>query len=291
MENIKSSRQRWLYLLFALIGFTLCFLLQYEWSKKLTTNIADKKIEESNLKYLTQQEENSKEVLLKLAEVYTFLEVIKTSKVGISFFIDVNVQIGNLVKTLSDAAEKGITISTVAMASNLILKSIVKISSDAVPFLFKITLFLLSIYYLNMALFDLYTIGKMIFALFKIGLALFMLTHIVVPYTIHATSVISHYSLNEIKQKNHDHLDHIYNQHIANKQKSNSLKDNAEDAIHRFEKTMSHLPQIVEKTSTFTVYHLALFLLESIIMPIMLLLGFCLSLRQLFSWSQHELQH
>jgi hypothetical protein len=289
MENKITNRKKWLYLLFAAIGFTLFFCLQYEWGNKLTANIADRKIEQSNLTYLSNEEARSKDVLLKLAEVYTFIEVIKSSKVGISFFIDINVQIGNLVTTLSEAIDKGMTISTAAMASSLILKSIVKLSADTAPFFFKIALLLLTIYYLNAALFDLFIIGKILIGLFKIFLMLFLFTHIVVPYTIHATAIISNYSLSDIKQKNHEHLNHLYHQHVGAGNNAGSIKDRAEDAIQRFEKTMVHLPQIVEKTSTFVVYHLALFLFESIIAPISLLIGFFFSMKYILSWSKNEL--
>lgn len=289
MEDIKhSNKKRWFALFMAVVTFTLWFFIQFDWGHQVAANLVNKDIEKTNLAYLAREEQASRDVLIKLAEVYTFLEVIRSSDVGVSFLIDINVEVGNLVTSLSRAVDRGMIVSTIAMSSSIILKTLVKLASDISPFLFKSSLLFLSILFLNMALFNKFILTTLSEACFKTFALLLIVTHLVIPYSIHATELIAHLAIKDLKIENQKHIEDVY-QNNSVPQRKGDLKDRAEGSLHLFEKKLTHLPQSIEKTTLFLTYHLALFLIEGIFLPIALLVGFGLGAKRLFTWSRAEL--
>ena len=220
--------------------------------------------------YLNQSQQTARYDLIKLSELAALLSLIQSSEVGVSFFVDIQVGVGQLITSLSSLVIKAIEASLLAISAVEIIKLTVKFSEMITPWIFLTLLVSGTLYGFNHAFIQGNHRYKTVCDSFtKVVVTLFLVFHLFLPYSLYGAAYLSQHLTNETKLENQAALKNLHENMDATHKKED-LKDRAENAIHTFEKIVLDLPQKVEAMTVYYTRHIAMTLFEYILMPIML---------------------
>ena len=222
--------------------------------------------------YLDHSETIASEDLTKLLELNTMISPLQSSQVGISLFIDVQIEIGQLLASFTHLLNKAIEVGVLAVSSIGLLKLMINLSETIAPWLFYIMLATGVIYGLvssfthNQGRYN-----EMAARAAKTTLLLFLVLHIFLPYSLYGSALLSKHIIAEQRTENSTALHHLH-QHVATPHNKQSLKERAEHNVHSFEKIVLDLPHKVETIANYHTRQTTLSLFEYIILPLGLLL-------------------
>lgn len=215
------------------------------------------------------------------------VDVASSSQFGISFIFDVNVQVGELMNNLSEILDKGQEFVLYGIAAIGLLEGLSVISDYASPYLFE-GLILAIVGSLFTALFYFPILHSVLLKkAIKLLTMLFLLSHIIIPYSIHISSGITHV-IDDLMGfgENHHYFSELTNEFGGHQtlEGSSDLKEHGKSGVHFLHKaSASKLHHKVQRSSHTVMQSAAHLILTLIIVPLGLVLMIYLGLRSALS--------
>jgi len=220
--------------------------------------------------YLNESQRIARNDFVKLSELSALLAPLQSSEVGISFIVDVQVGVGQLLESFTKLVVDAAEVSVLVISTIEIIKYSLSLSEMITPWLFLMVLAAGVLYGFNHS----FTGGRGAYSLIgnrfvKIVITLFLVLHIFLPYSLYGAALFSKHLIDDSKAANHSVLNNLH-QHMGATHKKEGLKDRAENAIHSFEKIVLDVPRKVEAMAIYHARHMAMSLFEFIVLPIAL---------------------
>jgi hypothetical protein len=267
----KEQISRWTMLFFAimcLITLILVSLSVIPVSKLLGQ---DKIITHINW-YLNESHKVERQDLIVLLEIETLLSPMQHSDIGISSNIDAKVGVGEILASLNRLISDTAKVYIFAISTIEIMKYIIIISETIMPLLFTGVLFAGVIFGLCHSFSDSYGLHTVLCnQITEILFVLFFVLHILLPYSLFASALLSENIIKKDRTENRAMLHNLNNQIKSTHTKENFSK-RAEKMINSLEKTVLNLPHKIELMAMHHTKHLAMSILEFMILPILLFL-------------------
>ncbi|MET1254386.1 hypothetical protein [Aliikangiella maris] len=248
----------------------LLFLIHLANSGMLTgliNFIFHQSIEAVNFKYLNAAIAESEETLLVLSETKSLLAVIQSSTGGISFFIDVQVQLGQMLNVVVELIDYAWKISLGALATIEVLKIIQSVATLSMTPLLVI---LLQSIALSIALKNrLPTIALKLKKITDIGLFLVIFTHIIIPLSIFLTATLSHHYLRDHRAAIHEQYQQIHKS-LPKHHTVSEMHSEVKDSIKTFKAVHSKANKHSTNYAGVTTKHFVYSFIEFFITPITL---------------------
>ena len=229
---------------------------------------ARKKIIDLNTEYLDHIEKESRQEMIKLSEIAAFLDVIESGQVGISFIADVQVTIGKALSKISSMIEKSIQAMLVSAISTELLKLITWLADHLSGIVLKIFSIIFFVWCVLRLLPDYFIharhIGRWLTETF---LMVFLALYLVIPYSVHVTSIISTDFVEALKGEHSENLDNLHSS-IDTVSSDASIKTRAEHAIKEFEEAVLDVSAKIDNLAKFFIARLAIAVVETLILPI-----------------------
>ncbi len=253
--------------LLALLAF---FYLSYSGLlTQLMSTLIHADIQAFNQQYLDNASKSSIETLEVMTGIKSVLALLQSFSGGISFVVDIQVQLGQSLSALSEVIDKAWQISLASVAAVEGLKLIHYAAHFSMKSLL-VVLFLL----LGLALGLKHMAPKISIKLEKLallGLFLVVFTHIIVPVTIYITASISEHFLQPHKQAIHSQFSELHNtipKHNANE----SLHNQVKGINHTYKNKMKNHAKQFASYSSLAARHFIYSVTEFIILPIVIVL-------------------
>jgi hypothetical protein len=225
-------------------------------------------ISHTNSIYLQSSLTELEDTLSTLSQIKALFAVIQSSSGGISFFIDVEVRLGEILNVISELFSKAWYVTFVSIFAIKLWIFITDISRDIMPILLNIAIVLITISYLSRYNYPRLHITTL--KLSMINLFVILLSYVVIPFFIYFTSTISHQYLKESKQQRDIELKSIHTK-LTN-QNSSSLHTDVESSINILKDKKDSLQKEHSFYSKLTIEHTFAHLLEFFIIPIFMII-------------------
>ena len=221
--------------------------------------------------YLTGSEHQARNDLVKLMELEALMVPLQHSVVGISFLVDIQVGVGQMMASFTHLLAEAIVVTLSLISTIEVLRVILDFSEMATPWVWIALLFSGILFGFSHSVIEnrgwLTTLGR---RSIKLTLGLFLLLHILVPYALYGSAILSKHLLAETKQSSALFLEHLHQQSGAQHKKAD-MKTRAEAVVDTFEKVTLDLTHRVEGMAVYHTRHIASSLLEFILFPLMAL--------------------
>ncbi|MCG8334728.1 MAG: hypothetical protein MJE63_09435 [Proteobacteria bacterium] len=235
--------------------------------------------------YLDTAQTDALETLTVINVIKTGLAVIQSSSGGISFFIDVQVQLGELFNVFSEVINRAWQVSWLALAAIETMKLLLDFSRFTLTPLLTISFIFLGFGY-GLSLFPTPKTGIGIKQLYrgcyylsKWGFFLLIMIHLIIPVSIFVVSSGSSLLFPEKKQE-------IHREFVALKalmedhQKESSLHSQVRGTISAFKTNKTSVHQQSGTLSALVVKHAVYSLAEHLVLPLLLMIIFSVILRR-----------
>lgn len=243
----------------------------------------------SNLDYLSHL---SSELLTKSAELLalsTLIDVASTSELGISFFVDANVEVGQLLQNFSELLDKGIEYFLLALGAVQFSEILIKFFDILSPYLLVLIL-LYTFLWCFIALFDKNILQVSLLHNIMYGLfSMFIFIHLAFPYSVHISSKLTHVVNVEFgyDTDNKYFKSIVHELHKSNHQQANKIdvKQHAENGMDFLKKALvSNIHHKVQRSSDVIMKLIAYQLLVIVVIPLALSLLLFFFFKELFNW-------
>jgi len=260
--------------------------------RSLQNDLTLDKLALSNQTYLKQAERKAMDDFVMLAEISAFLNVISSSEVGISFIADFNVTVGQALHEFTKGVERAAEVCLISLMSIESISVIVTAGDGVAPVLLQICLWSILSYLIFGFIGEKVALPKsLITRLRKISmtsLLVFVCFHLILPYSIHLSSITSHHLIEDKKLNNSKNLASIH-EHLLYKGQQKDLRDRAEHSIHHLRNsTPKDLKNKMGGVIGYLVSNLALSFLEFILFPGVILYGLYLFSRYLIIYTRNN---
>ena len=182
----------------------LYYLSFYGYINQLLTYLFHDSVYAFNSAYLASASSDSIKTLEVVASIKAVLELLRSVSGGVSFIVDIEVQLGESLSVLRDITERAWTVSLSSVAAanaiSLINSSVFSVLKPVMAALFLVLGLYLGLKNL------LPGIAKRVGRLITPCIFLVVFTHLIVPLSIYATAKISNYHLQSQKQELHSQL-------------------------------------------------------------------------------------
>lgn len=237
----------------------------------------------ANQQYLKNVENNGLDDLFLLAEISSVLNVIETSEVGVSLIANFEVTLGSLLKDLNDGLSKAMQINTGALVAVQVMIMLSQFAHFLSPFLLWLCILAFVIFLAGKQLnkiqwINLQTVNILhMFA--RRSAILFLIAHILIPYSIHASSLIAN-QINAISQAStQEQLSNLHGS-LKTINVEEKLKSRAESSVGQLKSMRPNdIHKHTENLMTYIFWTLALMLFNLFIMPILILYSLFVILR------------
>lgn len=201
-------------------------------------------IAEANSAYLHQSKVHLGESILVLTALNTGLEVLESSSAGISFIVDVEVQVGNIVATLQQLVERALAASLLSAGSLIGTELILKLGNILAAPILTLTLLIVGFHYLVRGHWRL--MANISGQLADILVIFTLAVHIGLPLTIYGTSVASSLLTEPLAKQAHQrfvntHADFTSGKHACEKEQNKCTEDTKK------EKMTSHVKEVINR--------------------------------------------
>ena len=267
---------------------TLAFLAHSGIFSHITDALGGGHMQSVNQRYLEAATHKDTELLELLSLSKVALAVLKSSEGGVSFFIDIQVQLGqslNVIDEMVNYAWKSSLTALIAIKSMALLLDLSRLSMTPV-----LTL-LFCFMGLSLGLRKhLPTIGLALSDIARLMLFAVLVVHIVVPLSIYGVAASSHHFFNEHKTAVHQNFSSVHAILPGHDYKA-GLHTQVEGHIKDLKNNQAKIHQIASKLYNLTIKHITLVIFEYLLMPI-IFLGvisylFVLMLRRLWHYPEH----
>ena len=227
---------------------------------------------QQNQHYLGQLKSDAQQDFNRLAALTGLLDVAQSSQIGLYFFAEFNVDVGNALAAFTSLVERG---AEIAMASTtaLILISLLSDMAETVsPMALQLSLIAAIIWFAMRLLHATEKHQQLARQLTGLTFFIYLLLHLALPYSLHLSAGISQQITADFRQDNSQSLSQIH-LHIMGNNNKQDLKQKAELSVDKLKKMSSaHINQKVESLSSYVIKSLALTLFDLLLMPGLILL-------------------
>ncbi len=275
MDSIK----KWFKGRSGLLAITLLLLLllagfHFGHFASLSSLLQQDVLRHSNIDYLTQLEGQLGKELGYLLTLQTLVDVAASSQIGISFILDINVEVGRLLSQLSDVLEKGNEAVLMSIAAVGVLQAILALSEYLSPWFLGEFLVCLTVW-CGLAWFDRSVLNnELSHKLLRCLFSLFLMSHMIIPYSIHFSAALSQTVDSYFSDKvSYQYFSHMSNELVGTNKKGD-LKDHAKSSIQFLHKaSATKLHQKAQHGSYVVMQFVAKMLLTLVVIPFSILLG------------------
>ncbi|WP_420590833.1 hypothetical protein [Bacterioplanoides sp.] len=218
-----------------------------------------------NSLYLTTASQDSVKTLEIVAAIKSVMALLQSLSGGVSFIVDVEVQLGDSLSVLSNITDKAwaISLSSVGAAETLSLLH------HSVYFTMKpllVALFLVLGLSIGLKKFS-PTLSLRLERLVSLGIFLAVFTHIIVPLGIYGTAKVSQYYLQPQKQALHKQFSDFSNS-LPHHSNQGDLKDQVSELRKHFKKGLKEHTNKTGDYSLMAVKHVLYTVTEFILLPL-----------------------
>lgn len=222
---------------------------------------------QQNQQYLAQIRTQAQQDFGKLAALTGLLEVAQSSQIGVSFFADFNVDVGNAVAALTRLVERG---GEVAMASTAVITvlSLVSDTADAISgLILKAALGAALVWQLVRLICGAQHHQALMRGVTGLLFSTYLLLHLVLPYSLHIAQGISDRVSADLRHSNQQSLTSTH-LHLAESVGQQDLKRSAQQSVDKL-KTLSskHINQKVDSLASYVINSLTLALFDLVLLP------------------------
>lgn len=269
MGRLGKREKQFFYLFISLLFLGIHY---FGYLEPLVTSIGEGGIAQANQKYLAEAESEAIETFLVFTGVKTGISVIQTASVGISFLVDVQVQVGNLLETLRQVVDYGWMASMMSMVAIHSIEVLLSGADYIARPALCVFLIMNSVHFVFMAFFpnlSHYT-AKASATLFFIVL----LSIVFLPLSIYLSSYASHSITGPIAQELRKEISSEHKDLVVKEESEEGLKSQAKSAITHYSDVSSKTDGKVKHLTKYVVRHISVILFDVLIFP----LAFFLSL-------------
>ncbi len=237
------------------------------------------------VEFLKVSEQKSQETFMLLSVGKASVELVESSRAGISFFVDVEVQLGKVVAPLTDLFNYAWNFSLNSLSVLLISQMLLEIIDTLFePFLLLVTSLWLSYELLKKMQFaQLEQLKNTLRAASILWLFLFLSFPLAITATSVTTKTISQQYAQQVTKGLSAH-----NQLFSQTNASDSLKDSAENTIKLYKASHKDLQAHIKTMHQHLYTHIAVGIIEIILLPILLMWLFHKALTVLLARSKEN---
>ena len=226
-------------------------------------------IAEANSAYLHKTKLHMGESILVLTGLDTAFEVLKSSSAGISFIVDVEVQVGNIVATLQDLTNKALMASLIAAGSLIGIELVLKLAEIlAVPVL-SLTILVLAIHYTARSHWR--WLANISGQVSELLVLMTLLIHLGMPLIIYGSSLASAALTTPIAQEAHTAFTKTHVDFAT--AKKGKISSHVKAVINRYKATSDDTHRKSRSLSGSVVRHIIAILFDAFLFPALMLLA------------------
>lgn len=222
-------------------------------------------IDQINTQYLSSSLAHSEDLLEVVSALKVILNLLQSSSGGISFFIDVQIQLGQALNTLTELVNHAWLFSIVSVASIHIMQLLQDMSHQSTTVV--MTLFFCILGISVAAQNRLPALSKSLSHISHILFFLILFVHLVIPLTLYGMAMVGHTFLHEHKAMVKQAYEHHY-EHMPKQDMSGGLHSQVKGSINQFKTHQKKAKKQSESFSSLTVRHIVLVFLEGILLPL-----------------------
>lgn len=223
--------------------------------------------------YLNESQKISRQNIILLFELKALLAPIQHSNVGISFIVDIQVGVGDILASSNELISDTIKIDILAISTIEVIKYVIIVSETIIPWLFTALLIAGAIFGLCHSFSNSYGLHiALCNKITKVIVVFFFVLHILLPYSLFSAALLSKSILDSDKTENRVMLHHLHDEINATHIKG-TFKQRAENSMNSFEKVILDLPHKIELMVMYHTKHMAMSAFEFIILPIVIFIG------------------
>lgn len=227
-------------------------------------------IENINNRYLNSAFENAEQTLLVLSAIKGTLAVVQSSSGGISFFIDVNVQLGEILSVISNQIDNAWQVSMVTLTSIEAIRFLLNISKTSMTPLLTILLIAISLMYLLQT--HAPNVAERMKRLGQISLFFVILTHLIIPFSILVNTNVSHHIFTSTKSEVHQGFNQI-NQLMPAYNENDKMHQQVKGSINQLQQHHQLSKQHASHVNHLTTKHKVHSYGEFIIVPTVMIIS------------------
>jgi hypothetical protein len=256
----------WLILVTVLLYLNVQGIFTEHFDKKDNNYIAI-----ANQAYLTETQKQAVKTYLLLAELDAGLSMLQSSRAGISFVMDVDIQVGRALKQINALVEKSTQVSLLAMGGIFVIEVLLKFCEWASPLIFTLLLIIAFCYcFLCVFMTSQCKVSRIVAALTSFILALFINVHLLFPLAVYGSGFAQKELTSEMAKEVHDGFSAAH-QHMLGTDNKMGMRERVEHTIKQYEKVIVGIPHKVEHISSHFVRHIVVVIFNVILFPLLFL--------------------
>jgi len=220
--------------------------------------------------YLAESGEKSEKTLEVISGLKSILGLIQSSEGGVSFVIDVNVQLGKLFNVVTELIDISWTISLVSILSILVQEQLLAFSKIWMAPIVTLFFMLFGLSY-GLSAFS-SRIGVLLRKLAETGLLLVFVIHLVVPLSIYLTASVSDAFFGDDKSEIHDNYQAI-SDNLSQLNASASLHEQVKQTITVFSDSRKSVNKDSQSYATLMIKHVVISIVEYVLTPLLLMVS------------------
>lgn len=234
-------------------------------------SIGGGRMSESNSAFIIESENAATETFLVFSTIKAGLALMQSSSAGVSFIVDMDLQVGQILQSLKEVVDVAWSASLVSMSSLFTMHLITKWSETLTNPLLHIFFVALIAHYLTHHLSPkFYNLSARIGAF---CLLLVLTTHLVIPLTIYSLSVTSK-EVSEIFAKDaHNEISTQHKDLMIQSKAGENLRDQASASLKAYENLEGKLDDKLVHMTKYIVQHVAVIVFNMFIFPGVFFLG------------------
>lgn len=254
------------YLLRGCISLLLIILVMSPFSQFIKGAVNQDSLVSQNEAYLASIEKSDRTNLIMLAELSSFLSVMNSSEVGVSFFVNARVQVGNALSKLTEMTDKAFEVTLASLAITSGLRWLLKICDFSGYYIFVGLLILISLYCFLSCIPVKKALYQSVTKLIEFVFLIFISVYLLVPYCVHGAYLLDGIIYSEMGAAKNTNMKNMHDAIVKDGMDSSFLT-HAEDDIKRFEDVVVKLPQKVEGAVSYYIEHLVYTIFRGIVIP------------------------
>lgn len=231
------------------------------------SGMSQSRLYQQNQQFLAEIRAQSQQDFSKLAALSGLLEVAQSSQIGVSFFADFNVDVGNALAAFTRLIERGSEVALASTAAILVLSLVSDTAYAISGLILKAALISALVWQLMRLVGGTQKHQTLIRGMTGLLFSSFLLLHLVLPYSIHIAKGVSDRVSADLRNTNQHSLKYTH-LHLVGDADQQDLKRSAKQSVDKL-KTLSskHINQKVDNLASYVVNSLSLALFDLVLLP------------------------
>ena len=229
---------------------------------------------ETDEAYLEGALEESFASFLLLSGLKSGLAVMQSSEAGVSFIVNVDVQVGRFVNTAKEIVDAGWIASLVSLSSIEVLSILLRLSDEVNPYLICLLLSTLCLHFFRQAFWP--QTARWTRRLVNFSLYLALMSYLIIPGAIYCASLSSQCMTGHRHQHVRDELTDKHSDLIL-KHNQGTVKEQAVQGVSSYMETAKTLPGRHRHLTEKIITHIVAIIFDAFVFPV----GFLI----LFTWA------